>query len=395
MSSVAVTLTSTVVRTGRLALAASAVDYPLTGETTTTIDVDLPLDDQPWTVGLIVGPSGAGKTTVAKHVWPDVLTASYEWPPDRAVIDAFPDDLTASQVTDIVSRVGLGSVPSWIRPYHCLSTGEQFRVSMARCFAEAVAERPVVVDEFTSVVDRQVAKVTAHTVSKLARRRGQQFVALSCHYDVTDWLQPDWVLDMSTRVFTWRCLQPRPRLELSIYPVSVDAWPLFRAHHYLSGDISRSARCFAAFYGDIPVAFTSYLHLPHARTRNIKLAHRIVVLPDWQGLGISLHLGNWLGQRLAEQGMRYRIATTHPAMIARMARSPRWRLATKGMTVSHGKSKIGSDRHRTIRQTGLLSFEYQPPDLGLKSVGGDHSSDAGVDGAPAVGDSDRAWNETS
>lgn len=364
MSTVTATLTSTVTRTGRLALAAAAVDYQLTGDTTTTIEVDLPIEEHPWTVGLIVGPSGSGKTTVARQLWPDTLT-THEWPPDRAVIDTFPGDLTASQVTDIVSRVGLGSVPSWIRPYHCLSTGEQFRVSMARCFAEADPTRPVVVDEFTSVVDRQVAKVTAHTVAKLARKRGQQFVALSCHYDVTDWLQPDWVLDMSTRVFTWRCLQPRPRLDLDIYPVSVDAWPLFRAHHYLSGDIHRAARCFGVFCGDTPVGFTSYLHLPHARTRNIKMAHRIVVLPDWQGLGISLRLGNWVGQSLAEQGLRYRIASTHPAMVASMARSPRWRRATRGMTVSHGKSRIGAGRHRTVRQTGLVSFEYQPPDLGL------------------------------
>jgi energy-coupling factor transporter ATP-binding protein EcfA2 len=353
MTRITTTLRSTVTRTGRLQLAASAVDYPLTGETVTDIDVDLPLDEHPWTVGLIVGPSGSGKTTVAKHAWPDTHAATFDWPTDRAVIDAFPEELTASQVTDIVSRVGLGSVPSWIRPFHCLSTGEQFRVSMARCFAEARPGRPVVVDEFTSVVDRQVAKVTSHTVGKLARKRGQQFVALSCHYDVTDWLQPDWVLDMSTRVFTWRCLQPRPRVDLDIHQVHVDAWPLFRAHHYLSGDIHRAARCFAAFCGDTPVAFSSYLHLPHPHTRNVKLAHRIVVLPDWQGLGISLELSRWVGDRLAEQGFRYRIASSHPAMVASMARSPRWRNTHSSIGfVARGASKMGVSRHRTIRQAG-------------------------------------------
>lgn len=362
MTRVTVTRRSEVMRTGRLAVAAGSMDHPVTGETTTTIDVELPLDAQPWTVGLIVGPSGSGKTTVARELWPDQFTEPAAWPADRAIVDAFPEEMTASQVTETLSRVGLGSVPAWIRPFACLSNGEQFRASMARALATADPGRPVLIDEFTSVVDRQVAQVVSHTVQKWCRAQGQRFVGVACHYDILEWLQPDWVLDMATRAFVWRSVQPRPRIELDVHPVPLASWALFRAHHYLSSKLHNAARCFAAFCGDAPVAFTSYLHLPHPRTRNVKMGHRLVVLPDWQGLGVARALEDWLGEHLAGQGYRYRNAVAHPAMKHLYATSPRWRRVTSGMAAANRRSmtKIGAERHRTTRQQGLMSFEYQP-----------------------------------
>jgi len=52
-----------------------------------------------------------------------------------------------------LSAVGLNSVPSWCRPYHVLSNGEQFRARMA-----AMLNSDTSFDEFTSVVDRTIAK---------------------------------------------------------------------------------------------------------------------------------------------------------------------------------------------------------------------------------------------
>lgn len=364
MTHVKIVRRSEVKRTGRLAVAASSMDHPDTGDTTTTIEVDLPIDDQDWTVGLIVGPSGSGKTTVAREMWPH-LDARFVWPTDRAIVDAFPDDMTASQVTETLSRVGLGSVPAWIRPFHCLSNGEQFRATMARALATADRDQPVVVDEFTSVVDRQVAQVVSHTVQKYCRKAGQRFVGVACHYDIEEWLQPDWLLDMATRSFAWRSVQPRPRISLDIHQVPLAAWRLFRDHHYLSTSLHKAAQCFVAFAGDTPVAFNSYIHFPHPKTRTIKMGHRMVVLPDWQGLGIGGRFEDWLGQYLAERGYRYRSAVAHPAMKHIHRKSPRWREIKHPGGMAYARvtsmSKIGATRHRKTRQESLTSFEYQPP----------------------------------
>jgi ABC-type ATPase with predicted acetyltransferase domain len=47
-----------------------------------------------------------------------------------------------------------------------------------------------VVDEFTSVVDRQVAQIGSHAVPKLVRREERKPMVATCHYDVLDSLQP-------------------------------------------------------------------------------------------------------------------------------------------------------------------------------------------------------------
>ena len=66
--------------------------------------------------------------------------------------------------------------------------------------AHTLAEKPrlAVVDEFTSVVDRTVAQIGSAALVRAVRRRNQKFVAVTCHYDVIDWLDPDWVFQPHT-----------------------------------------------------------------------------------------------------------------------------------------------------------------------------------------------------
>ena len=65
------------------------------------------------------------------------------------------------------------------------------RVDIAR--ALSLDQNLIVFDEFTSVVDREIAKVSAYAISKAVRRSSKKFIAVTCHYDVIDWLEPDWV----------------------------------------------------------------------------------------------------------------------------------------------------------------------------------------------------------
>src|SRR5262249_45700295 len=148
------------------------------------------------------------------------------------------------EITELLSSVGFSSPPSWLRPFRCLSNGEQFRVTIARELAES--PELAVVDEFTSVVDRTVARIGSAAIAATIRRTGRRFVAVSCHFDVIDWLQPDWTYDPSTDEFTWRSLRRRPDITLDIRRAMPTDWRLFRPHHYLSGELNRAARCFVA-----------------------------------------------------------------------------------------------------------------------------------------------------
>src|SRR5690606_28713055 len=108
---------------------------------------------------------------------------------DKSVVDAFPRGMSISDVTQLLSAVGFSSPPSWLRPFRCLSNGEQFRATLARTLAKP--DKLVAVDEFTSVVGRDAARFGALAVAKTVRRQGRQFVAATCHDDVEAWLQPD------------------------------------------------------------------------------------------------------------------------------------------------------------------------------------------------------------
>jgi ABC-type molybdenum transport system ATPase subunit/photorepair protein PhrA/GNAT superfamily N-acetyltransferase len=357
-----ITLSSPVKRSARVLQLQGMFDVPIEEKLTSAWSVELPVEGRPWNVGLLVGPSGAGKSTIARKLWPDALVGAQEWT-DRALVDDFPKGMSVKDVVALLGAVGLNSPPAWMRPYATLSNGEAFRAGLARALADS--DGLVVIDEFTSVVDRQVAKVASHAVQKAVRRRNRQLVAVSCHYDVLDWLQPDWVYDVAAASFEWRSVQPRPPLRLDVHEADRSLWQVFRRHHYLTGELHRGAKCFGGYIGGELVAFTSYMHFMHPTTKNIKMGHRLVVLPDYQGLGIGGRLDDWLGQYLYERGYRYRNVVSHPAMIAYYAGSPRWRRTTRKQPLRTASSLKHLHAHTLDpRRLGTESFEYVPPAKG-------------------------------
>lgn len=287
----------------------------------------LPLEDRAWRIGLIVGPSGCGKTTLARELFGAAFLQGYDWPQDRSIVDAFPEGLGIKDITGALSSVGFSSPPSWLRPFRVLSNGEQFRATLARALVD---ERELVaVDEFTSVVDRTVAKIGSCAVAKAVRSRdGKRLVAVSCHYDVADWLQPDWVFDPSSGAFEWRLLQRRPPIQLSIDRVHRSAWRMFKHHHYMSTEIHKAAKCFIASVDGRPAAFTAVLSFQHA-TRPGWREHRTVCLPDFQGVGIGNALSEFVAGMFLATGKPYFSTTASPAMIRHRARSSAWRMGHK------------------------------------------------------------------
>lgn len=156
---------------------------------------ELPIEGDDWQIGLIVGPSGSGKTSIGKQIWNNgIINLSEGWNENLPIVEDIAPDKSMNEVTAALSAVGLGDVPAWLRPFKVLSNGEQFRAGLARLICEDYDK--VIVDEFTSVVDRQIAKIGASAFAKMWRRNGKkQIILLSCHYDIIDWLQPDWVYD--------------------------------------------------------------------------------------------------------------------------------------------------------------------------------------------------------
>ena len=357
-----------VIETPRVLQVRGLFDLPDTRTSAIEWDVELPLAERPWHIGLIVGASGCGKSTIARHLWPGTAAhhhQQHDWPTEQAVVDGFPASLGVKDVTGILCSVGLASPPAWLRPFHLLSTGQQFRATLARLIAEAVAApapgRPIVFDEYTSVVDRTVARIGSAALEKAVRRLGLQFVAVTCHEDVEPWLTPDWVYrpaesGLGESGFQWRCLQRRPAVALAVFRCQASAWPLFAPHHYLSGQLHPSAVCFLATWDAVPVAFSAWLPFfgngPPRRRE-----HRTVTLPDYQGIGIGNVLSTTIASMWKALGYRATSTTTHPAMIRTRLRSPLWRMTRRPSLAGGGDVT----RHAIRRWTA--GFEYAGPPM--------------------------------
>jgi hypothetical protein len=91
------------------------------------LDADMDLSGD-WSIGVVVGPSGSGKTSIGRQIFGEPAPFwTPEWPADKPIIDAIAPTGDFNAVTGALGSVGLGSVPTWLRPYPVLSNGEKFR----------------------------------------------------------------------------------------------------------------------------------------------------------------------------------------------------------------------------------------------------------------------------
>jgi GNAT superfamily N-acetyltransferase len=307
-----------------------------------TAEIDLEGLDS-WTIGVIVGPSGSGKTSIGKKIFGNesyIYEDTQGWPDDKPISDAIAANGDFNSVTGALASVGLGSVPSWLRPFRVLSNGEQFRAGLARM----ICERPekTVVDEFTSVIDRQIAKIGAQAFQKAWKRdNGGKFkvVLLTPHYDILDWVEPDWVFDTKDCRFERGCLRRRPQFELEIRKVDASYWRYFKPHYYLDLPMPPAAEY---FIGTVDGELACHVAVaPKFETKYYR-ATRLVTMPEWQGAGVGTKFLNWIGQyhldgngRLAKKYPML-FHTSHPQLCAYLRRSPLW---VQVSAVLHGDNK--------------------------------------------------------
>lgn len=308
------------------------------------ITADLPIEDNDWQIGVIVGGSGTGKTSIGKRLWRGTPIHNPKWDKTKPVIDQIATDGSVDDATTCLSAVGLGTVPAWLRPYHVLSNGEQFRANLARALADA--PKRLIIDEFSSVVDRQIACIGANAFAKAWRRtKGKQAVLLTCHYDVLDWLQPDWVYDTSAQTFERGSLWQRPTLTFDIYQTDWRYWHLFEPHHYLKMPKMIAATNYVAVINGELVAHLAVSTRPGLIEAR---ACRLVVMPEWQGAGIGMRFLNricdhWLnGDNRYNKPMRTIFHTSHPNLANALRRDKKWTQISGGLyTKSSNKCKDG------------------------------------------------------
>lgn len=354
MPSFSLAVESEIVRDAKVLQCEGIFDVPPSKRSRVEWNVDLPIEERQWKIGLIVGPSGCGKSTIARKVFDEKMVNGFDWDEKKAVVSQF-GEIPMKEVSSCLSAVGFSSPPSWLRPFHALSNGEQFRVTLAR--ALACCEGVFCIDEFTSVVDRTVAQIGSAAVSKAVRNSSKQMVAVACHYDIIEWLQPDWVYEPVGNKFTWRSLRRRPSIKLEIKRTSSAAWEIFKSHHYLSSEINKAAGVFVAFVNGRPAAMSSALSFPHPTKPGFR-EHRTVCLPDFQGVGIGNALSEYVASLYSAIKV-YRSTTSSPSMIYHRAKSKLWKM-TKAPSFGafHTKKELKKTSSASRR---TASFQWVGP----------------------------------
>lgn len=341
-----------------------------------------------FSLGVVTGPSGSGKSTLVQKLFGP--TPNVTWLDDVAILGHFVSIEVGRKFCDAACLDPCVAM----RPFTALSGGEQARAQLARLLEAAVASassKPLVLEEFSSLVDRDTAKKMAKSVQNLAQDKGLCIVISSCHSDFlgAGMLEPDWIFechnkrllhfqprsDLKQEADLATCpsqeepnmgcdqeeqlmLAPQPPLiQLEVRRALAREWAHFREHHYkdhkLKGDsvafvglIDSRVCCFTAV---VPEA-TQFVHrgansglwpedhgypIPWMKCeppRSLYREHRTVVLPDFQGMGLAPLLCDAVANYFVEHGHDFTSQTVHPFYGGYRDRSSFWRALPTNQT---------------------------------------------------------------
>lgn len=313
------------------------------------------LKDLKFQILVITGASGSGKSTFSHYFGEE---EKIQWDNSKAIISNF-ENCSVDEVVEKLGAVGLNSIPTWCKPRNVLSVGEGFRADLARKI-----KSNCIIDEFTSTVDRNVALSCSRSISKYIRNNNlQNCVFVSCHKDFIDVLCPDYVIDLDDEVIYDTRGLVRRKFELSIYEKDNkrEMWQIFKQHHYLSSDLNVACKMFVGYLNNEIVALCSCLPQPSGVMQNAWRIHRLVVLPDYQGLGIATKLLEWVCDLFMYHGKTIYLRTSHAKLIKYMLNSSKW----KGDGImKHSTMEYGCMYHKSINTERLsTSFKYVQPCL--------------------------------
>lgn len=293
-----------------------------------------------FSIGLIAGSSGSGKSSILKNVFGE--EEKIQWEDGKSIASHFE---SYDEAVERFGAVGLNSIPTWLKPYNVLSNGEKFRADMSRKLKDYA-----VIDEFTSVVNRECAISCSISISKYINKKHlKNIVFCSCHDDIIPYLNPSWVYNTDTCEFYSGRYLRQPRINIEINNCRTEAWNMFKQHHYLSGDLNKASSCYVASMNNEIVAFVSILPLPSGSLKHAFREHRVVVLPDYQGMGIGNKLSEAIGQAYIEKGCRYFAKTSNPRMGVHRDNSRLWKPTAHNH--SDRKEYISSGKPKTNKYT--------------------------------------------
>lgn len=359
-------LQSEVFNTFRCQAAANSLDIDVKKKSVHKLNINNVNIPKDWNVGIIYGNSGSGKTTMAKKIFGENIF-NVKLNENLPIIEQLPKEFTYEECAAILNGIGLNSVPCWIRPVKTLSNGQKARAEAAYLMCNS---EMVIIDEWTSVVDRTVAKAMSLCVSKFAKKKNKKIILLSCHYDILEWLIPDWLIDCNKQEFILPksndfFFEKREQLKFDIKEIGRESWKYFSKYHYLSELLpGGKLYLYGLFHNDNQIGFQCFAnYTPHKKgTTIIYHSNRTVIHPDYNGLGLGILLINKTSELLSNK-IKCRIMAKFSStpVFKAMIKQKNWIYLGENRLM--GKMKTGGNMIRKggFRENGVktYNFEYQ------------------------------------
>ena len=305
---------------------------------------------------VICGASGTGKSTFSRFFGEQ---KKIEWDNSKAIISHFN---TPQEATEKLIASGLSSIPVWCKPRNVLSIGEGFRCDIARQLNDNC-----VIDEFTSNVDRNVALSCAKSIGSYIRKHNlKRCVFVSCHKDFIDLLCPDYVIDLDDEYLYDTRRLPLRKIELSITKGGDKeyVWNIFRHHHYMTQDLNNTSTLYTLFYKNTMVACCYVLSLACGSLQNAWRIHRLVVNPDYQGLGIGTKFLEAICDLYSYSGGSVYIRTSHIKLRTYFnAHTEKWLLSNSSnsairYTKMENSQSNQRNKYKNVKNTIAYSYKY-------------------------------------
>jgi len=150
---------------------------------------------------------------------------------------------------------------------------------------------------------------------------------------------------------------------LEIRECNRSLWTKFRKYHYLNTTLATATKSYIAIINNEKIGFISIIKFVHPKVKNMYRVHRLVILPDYQGIGIGNKLLNFIAEKYYNEKFRFSIVTSTPALIFSLNKNNKWKCKRIGRSgkgskkgTIHNKNKDHAGSYKRI----TASFEYDP-----------------------------------
>lgn len=128
----------------------------------------------------------------------------------------------------------------------------------------------------------------------------------------------------------------------------------------MNTEIADACVCYGLYDDDNIIGFCGVLHQPHGYNDHIKRCSRLVILPDYQGIGLGYKFLTFIADMYTKNGYDFSIVTSAKNLIMKLYNSDKWicqRISVNNC--ASNKSAIDFKRKSMRNKCKTASFFYK------------------------------------